>query len=104
MSASRQLADAYQLARDRLLKETGQSIYKRVNILKAVEMQTGIPLTGDAREYLLAYSRYTQPISNRERRDYKPDRSMTIAAKRAAIQPGLMSMNSNVRYWNNENE
>jgi predicted solute-binding protein len=101
---SRQLADAYQLARNRLIKETGKSIYKRANILKAVEEHTGIPLNQDVREYLLAYARYTKPEISGARRAYTPDRSMTIAAKRAAIQPELMSMNSNVKYWNNENE
>lgn len=104
MSASRQLADAYQLARNRLLKETGQSIYKRVKILRAVEQHTGIPVNQDVREYLLAYARYTKPESSGARRAYTLDKSMTIAAKRAATQPTLMSMNSNVKYWNNENE
>ena len=101
---SRQLADAYQLARNRLIKETGKSIYKRANILKAVEEHTGIPINQDVREYLLAYARYTKPESSAPRREYKMDRSMTIAAKRAQTQTQLVSMTSKIKYWNNDHD
>jgi hypothetical protein len=104
MTTSRDLASAYQLARDRLLKETGQTIYKRADILKAVESATGMPATDNVREYLLGYARHTQPTPNPTRRSYTPDRSMTIAAKRAASHPELVSMNSNIKFWNNEHD
>jgi uncharacterized protein YccT (UPF0319 family) len=102
MTTSRDLASAYQLARDRIFKETGQTIYKRADILKAVESATGMPAPEDVREYLLEYARQKQSNAASTRRAYTPDRSMTIAAKRAASHPELMSMNSNIKFWNND--
>jgi len=104
MTTSRDLASAYQLARDRILRDTGQTIYKRADILKAVESATGMPAPEDVREYLLGYARHTQPTAETTRRSYTPDRSMTIAAKRAASHPELVSMNSNIKFWNNDHD
>jgi len=105
MTTSRDLASAYQLARDRIFKDTGQTIYKRADILKAVEVATGTPVSDNVREYLLAYARHTQPTTTiTTRRAYTPDRSMAIAARRSAEHPKLVSLNSNVKYWNNEHD
>ena len=104
MTTSRDLASAYQLARDRILRDTGQTIYKRADILKAVEVATGMPVTDNVREYLLLYARHTQPTAAPTRRAYTPDRSMAIAARRSAEHPKLVSLNSNVKYWNNEHD
>jgi len=104
MTTSRDLASAYQLARDRILRDTGQTIYKRADILKAVESATGTPAPEDVREYLLGYARHTPSTTTTTRRAYTPDRSMTIAAKRAASHPELVSMNSNIKFWNNDHD
>jgi hypothetical protein len=104
MTTSRDLASAYQLARDRILRDTGQTIYKRADILKAVEVATGTPVSDNVREYLLLYARHTPSTTTTTRRAYTPDRSMAIAARRSAEHPKLVSLNSNVKYWNNEHD
>lgn len=43
-------------------------------------------------------TQYTRPLTNKPRQ-YQLDAAMKLAAKRSSIQPKLISMNSNIRIW-----
>lgn len=98
------MAAAYILAKSKLEKETGKKFTKRSEILKAVELATGRTADGDEYNLLLTYGRVVHN-DDRVKKDkaYILDIAMQQAKRKAEYQPKLMSMNSNIKFWSNEN-
>lgn len=105
MATKKELATAYILARDRILKETGKKAFQHAAILDAIFEQTGVKHGKDLYGYLLAYGRaQSLEVGNRTIRTYTLDKALKVAQARASVQPVLISMNSNIRYWGDPNE
>lgn len=105
MATKKELATAYILARDRILRDTGKKAFQHSAILNAIFEQTGVKHGKDIYGYLLAYGRaQSLEAGNRTIKTYALDRQLQLAQARASVQPVLISMNSNIRYWGEPNE
>tara|TARA_R110000868_G_scaffold407598_1_gene689192 strand:- start:478 stop:795 length:318 start_codon:yes stop_codon:yes gene_type:complete len=105
MATKKELATAYILARDRILRDTGKNTFKHVVILNAIFEQTGVKHGKDVYGYLLDYGRaQSLEVANRTIKAYALDRQLQVAQARASVQPVLISMNSNIRFWGDPNE
>jgi hypothetical protein len=105
MATKKELATAYILARDRILRDTGKKAFQHAAILDAIFEQTGVTHGKDLYGYLLGYGRaQSLEVGNRNIRAYTLDRQLQVAQARASVQPVLISMNSNIRYWGEPNE
>jgi len=103
MASKKELATAYILARDKLARETGHRLFQHKQIIAMIEQLTGTKAGKDLYGYLLAYGRNAAPAqSKRHARTYGLDQAMRIAQARASVQPELISMNSNIKYWSND--
>jgi hypothetical protein len=103
------LTSAFALARDKVFSLTGKRQYKHVNLLAAIGELTGVPYDGgDRYDYLMSFVRQAAPqqpaYAPGQVKQYVPDTAMRLAAARARTQPDLVSMNSNVRVWNERGE
>jgi len=105
MATKKELATAYILARDRILRDTGKKAFQHTAILDAIFEQTGVKHGKDVYGYLLTYAREQPPeVRAQHNRMYAHDNAMRRAQARASVQPTLISMNSNIRYWGEPNE
>ena len=105
MATKKELATAYILARDRILRETGKKAFQHSAILNAIFEQTGVKHGKDIYGYLLAYGRAQSLEADvRVIKPYTLDRQLQLAQARASVQPVLISMNSHIRYWGEPNE
>lgn len=98
------MAAAYSLAKSKLEKETGKKLTKRAEILEAVELATGRKADGDAYNLLITYGRVVHN-DDRVKKDkaYTLDIAMQQAKRKAEYQPKMISMNSNIKFWSNDN-
>ena len=104
MATKKELATAYILARDRILRDTGKKAFQHAAILDTIFEQTGVKHGKDLYGYLLAYGRaQSLEVANKSTKTYALDRELKVAQARASVQPVLISMNSNIRYWGEPN-
>lgn len=98
------IAQAYVLAKTKIYSETGKKLTKRSEILEAVEIATGRKANGDPYSLLLNYGRIVHNDDKvKKDKPYSFDTAMKLAKKKAEFQPKLISMNSKVKFWSNDN-
>lgn len=101
MANKKEMATAYILARDKLAREAGHRVFQHKQIIAMIEEITGTKAGKDLYNYLLNYGRNAAPEqSTKARKEYKPDHAMRRAYERAKHHPEMISMNSNIKYWN----
>lgn len=98
------MVTVYNLAKSRLLIEHGLKLNKRADILQAVEKITNSKSNGDDYNFLLNYGRIVHNDDKvKKDKPYSFDTAMKLAKKKAEFQPKLISMNSSVKFWSNDN-
>lgn len=99
------IAGAFNLAKERIFKETGKKIIKHTEIIAYVEDATGKLAGDDPVDLLLLYGRVAHNSSRvYSTKQYTMNTAMQQAQKKAEYQPKMISMNSNVRTWSNNND